>query len=122
MPKTVLIVEDARSTRQVTRFSVEQGGYAVIEATNGAEGIEALAKNAVDLILTDLNMPHLNGLEMSKRIKSDERFKHLPILLLTPLFNQALALKAHEVGILAWIVKPFEGDKLLEAVRKVLGE
>lgn len=122
MSKIVLLVEDSRSARMLTKTALEEAGYVVLDAEDGVEGLRVLEKEDVDLVLTDLNMPNMNGLEMCAKIQESERHKGLPIFLLTPLFNQELAFKASQVGVLAWIVKPFEHEKLLEAVRKVVGE
>ena len=121
MAKTILVVDDAMTVRNLAKFALSKGGYTIIEAEDGVKGWEAIQANAVDLVISDLNMPNMNGLEMSAKIKSDDRFKATPIFMLTTEASQEVALKGKEIGIMAWIVKPFVPEKLLGAVQKVIG-
>jgi two-component system chemotaxis response regulator CheY len=121
MGKTILVVDDAQTIRHLTRFALSKGGYTVVEAEDGVQGLKVLEKTSVDLIISDLNMPNMNGLDMCRAIKSNERTKHIPIFMLTTESSQEVALQGKEIGIMAWIVKPFFPDKLLAAVQKVVG-
>ncbi|MBM3381397.1 MAG: response regulator [Betaproteobacteria bacterium] len=121
MAKTILIVDDAQTVRHLTRFALSKGGYNIIEAEDGVQGLKALEKNAVDLIISDLNMPNMNGLDMCRSIKSNERLKHIPIFMMTTESSQEMTLQGKEIGIMAWIVKPFVPEKLLAAVHRVVG-
>ncbi len=121
MAKTILIVDDAQTVRHLTRFALSKGGYNIVEAEDGLQGLKALEKSAVDLIITDLNMPNMNGLDMCRSIKSNERLKHIPIFMMTTESSQEMTLQGKEIGIMAWIVKPFVPEKLLAAVHRVVG-
>lgn len=121
MTKTILIVDDAQTIRHLTRFALSKGGYNIIEAEDGVQGLKMLEKSSVDLIISDLNMPNMNGLEMCRNIKANERWKNIPIFMLTTESSQEVALQGKEIGIMAWIVKPFVPDKLLAAVQRVVG-
>lgn len=121
MAKTILVVDDAMTVRNLAKFALSKGGYTIIEAEDGVQGLNAAKGNTVDLIISDLNMPNMNGLEMAKAIKGDAALKHIPIFMLTTEASQEVALQGKEIGIMAWIVKPFVPDKLLAAVQKVVG-
>lgn len=121
MGKTILIVDDAQTIRHLARFALSKGGYSVVEAEDGVQGLKALENNAVDLIITDLNMPNMNGLDMCKAVKSNDRTKNIPIFMLTTESSQDIAQQGKEIGVMAWIVKPFIPEKLLSAVQKVVG-
>lgn len=121
MAKTILVVDDAATIRSLAKFALSKAGYTIVEACDGVEGLKALESNAIDLVITDLNMPNMNGLDMSRQIKASAQWKNVPIFMLTTEANQDVAMQGKEIGILAWIVKPFVPEKLLAAVQKVLG-
>lgn len=122
MTKKILVVDDAKTIRDLVRFSLSKQGYSVVEASDGLEAIKALEANgSVDLIISDLNMPNMNGLELSQKVKQSDSWKQIPIFMLTTEASQEIAQKGKQIGILAWIVKPFQPDKLLAAIHKVLG-
>ncbi|MBX9703161.1 MAG: response regulator [Silvanigrellaceae bacterium] len=122
MTKVIMIVDDALTVRNLAKFALSKGGYTILEAEDGVKGLALSQEQKIDLIISDLNMPNMNGLEMSKEIKSNSNTKHIPIFMLTTEASQEMALQGKEIGIIAWIVKPFVPDKLLAAVKKVLGE
>jgi two-component system chemotaxis response regulator CheY len=121
MPKNVLVVDDAMTIRNLAKFALTKGGYNIIEAEDGVKGLEMVGKNQIDLVITDLNMPNMNGLEMAKSIKGNDATKAIPIFMLTTEASQELAMQGKEIGVMAWIVKPFVPEKLLAAVQKVIG-
>lgn len=121
MGKTVLIVDDATTVRNLAKFSLTKGGYTVLEAEDGAIGLASAQASKPDLIISDLNMPNMDGLQMARAIKSDDNLKHIPIFMLTTEASAEIASQGKDIGIMAWIVKPFVPDKLLAAVNKVLG-
>lgn len=121
MAKTILVVDDAMTVRNLAKFALSKGGYTIVEAEDGVQGLKAMEAHQIDLVISDLNMPNKNGLDMAKEIKSNEKFKHVPIFMLTTEASQDVALKGKEIGVMAWIVKPFVPEKLLGAVQKVLG-
>lgn len=122
MGKTILVVDDAMTVRNLAKFALSKGGYTILEAEDGVQGLKVLEGNTVDLVISDLNMPNMNGLDMCRSIKGQEKFKALPIFMLTTEASQEVALQGREIGIMAWIVKPFVPEKLLSAVQKVVGQ
>jgi two-component system, chemotaxis family, chemotaxis protein CheY len=121
MTKTILVVDDAMTVRNLAKFALGKGGYTILEAEDGVQGLKVLESNTVDLIISDLNMPNMNGMEMSKHVKESEKTKQIPIFMLTTEASQDVALQGKQIGIMAWIVKPFVPEKLLAAVQKVIG-
>jgi two-component system chemotaxis response regulator CheY len=121
MSKKILVVDDAMTVRNLAKFALGKAGYQIVEAEDGAIGLEKARSERPDLIISDLNMPNMNGLEMSRAIKSDDSLKSIPIFMLTTEASAEVAKEGKEIGIMAWIVKPFVPEKLLAAVQKVLG-
>jgi two-component system chemotaxis response regulator CheY len=118
--RKILIVDDSISMRQMVSFTLQQGGYEVIEAEHGQDALNKLAKVTVDLILTDLNMPVMDGITLIHNVRKQPALKSKPILMLT---TEGLAAKKEEgkaAGATGWIVKPFDPDKLLQTLAKVL--
>jgi len=122
MGKKILVVDDAQTIRKLASFALTKGGYTIVEAEDGLKALEVLKENTdIDLIITDLNMPNMNGLEFSAAVKKDPSFQNIPIFMLTTEANQHIALEGKSIGIKAWMVKPFIPDKLLAAVQQVIG-
>ena len=118
--RTVLIVDDAVSMRQMVSFTLKQGGYEVVEAEHGRDALNKLQNNTVDLIITDLNMPVMDGITLIQNVRKMPSMKSKPILMLT---TEGLAAKKEQgkaAGATGWIVKPFDPDKLLQTLAKVL--
>lgn len=122
MSKTILVVDDAKTIRDLAKFTLGKAGYTLLEAEDGAIAWSIVQKEKIDLIVTDLNMPNMNGLEFSEKVKTSDNFKHIPIFMLTTEASQEVAMKGKQIGILAWIVKPFVPEKFLAAVNKVIGQ
>ncbi len=120
MGKVILVVDDALTVRNLAQFALSKGGYQVIEAEDGIKGLAAAKGNKIDLIISDINMPNMNGLDMVRGIKADPKIKDIPIFMLTTEASSASAQEGKELGVTAWIVKPFVPDKLLAAVNKIL--
>lgn len=118
--RKVLIVDDAVSMRQMVSFTLKQGGYEVVEAEHGQDALNKLAGTTVDLILTDLNMPVMDGITLIQNVRRMPSMKSKPILMLT---TEGLAAKKEQgkaAGATGWIVKPFDPEKLLQTLAKVL--
>jgi len=118
--RKVLIVDDAVSMRQMVSFTLKQGGYEVVEAEHGQDALSKLQSNAVDLIITDLNMPVMDGITLIQNVRKMPSMKSKPILMLT---TEGLAAKKEQgkaAGATGWVVKPFDPDKLLQTLAKVL--
>jgi len=118
--RKVLIVDDSVSIRQMVSFTLRQGGFEVVEACHGQEGLDRLAATSVDLIITDLNMPVMDGITMIQNVRRQPAMKTQPILMLTTESQAAKKEQAKAAGATGWIVKPFDPDKLLSTIAKVL--
>lgn len=117
----VLTVDDSVSLRKLVAHTLLGAGHEVVEACNGAEGLSALKSGAFDLIISDLNMPVMDGLTFIKNVRLIAACRFTPILVLTTEMNQARKQQAKESGASGWIVKPFDPGQLLTTIRKVLG-
>ncbi|MBI3481163.1 MAG: response regulator [Nitrosomonadales bacterium] len=121
MVKTVLTVDDSVSIRQMVTFTLKSAGYAVVEAADGEEGVNKAKAHAVDLVLTDQNMPRMDGLTLIKTLRGLPQYQATPILMLTTESSDAMKSQGRAVGATGWLVKPFDPQKLLEVVKKVIG-
>jgi len=118
--RKVLIVDDSVSMRQMVSYTLRQGGYDVVEAENGQDAMTKLQASAVDLMITDLNMPVMDGIKLIENARKLPAMKTRPILMLT---TEGLAQKKEQgkaAGATGWIVKPFDPEKLLQTIAKVL--
>ncbi len=118
--KKVLIVDDSISMRQMVGFTLREGGFEVIEAEHGQDALDKLKGTSVDLVITDLNMPVMDGITLIQNLRKQPAMKTKPILMLT---TEGLAAKkdaGKAAGATGWIVKPFDPEKLLQTVAKVL--
>jgi len=121
MAKTVLTVDDSASIRQMVSFTLKGAGYDVIEAVDGQDGLDKAKGRAVDLVLTDQNMPRMDGISLIKNLRGMPSHKSTPILMLTTESSDAMKTQGRAAGATGWLVKPFDPQKLIEVVRKVLG-
>ncbi|CAN1572596.1 CheY FOG, CheY-like receiver [Caulobacteraceae bacterium] len=119
MTKTVLTVDDSRTMRDMLRLALVAAGFRVIEAIDGVDGLQVLAGETPDVIITDINMPNLDGFGFIEAVRSDATWKSTPILVLTTESDPEKKLRAREAGATGWIVKPFSPDKLVHAIRRV---
>lgn len=118
MSKTVLVVDDSSTVRQQVALALKQAGFDIVEAADGREAIAALeARRGIDMVVCDVNMPHVNGLEMVERVKAKPEHRALPILMLTTEGQPSLIKRAREAGAVGWIVKPFDANQLVQAAR-----
>ncbi len=121
MAKTVLSVDDSSSIRQMVSFTLKGAGYEVIEASDGQEGLEKAKMKTVDMVLTDQNMPRMDGLTMIKNLRAMPNYRNVPILMLTTESGDAMKQQGKAAGATGWLVKPFDPSKLLEVTKKVIG-
>ena len=101
-------------------FTLQQAGYQVVEAEDGADALSKLNGGKVNMVITDLNMPNMNGIELTKALRSDPNHKFVPIVLLTTESQDAKKQEGKAAGATGWIVKPFKPEQLLAVVKKVL--
>jgi two-component system chemotaxis response regulator CheY len=121
--KTVLIVDDSLTVRQQVSMILKPAGYNLLEARNGREGIEAVRSGVpIAMVLCDVNMPITGGLEFLETIRGDAAAPPVPVVMLTSDGSPELIARAKRAGAKGWIVKPFQSDKLLSAVRRIAGE
>lgn len=121
MAKTILIVDDSASIRQMVAFTLKTDGYTVIEAADGVEGLAKANAHDIDLVLTDQNMPNMDGITFVKTLRGLPKFEKTPILILTTVHTDAMKTQGREAGATGWLVKPFDPHKLLEVVKKFIG-
>ncbi|WP_319802020.1 response regulator [Azospirillum fermentarium] len=119
--KKVLSVDDSRTMRDMVSFTLKGAGYEVVEAGDGQQALSVLAANKVDLIITDLNMPVMDGLTLIRRVRSSPAHRTLPILMLTTESDERKKTEGRTAGATGWIVKPFNPEKLISVVKKVCG-
>ena len=122
MAKKILMNDDSSMIRLIVSKAAKKAGYDIITATNGQEGLEKLSlNNDIDLILSDINMPIMGGLEMIKFIKENEKTQYIPIVMLTTESKEELKQQGRELGVKAWMVKPFNEKTFLKAMMKLIG-
>jgi two-component system chemotaxis response regulator CheY len=121
MTKTVLTIDDSASIRQMVAMTLSSAGLSVLEAVNGADGYTKATSNTVHAVITDLNMPVMNGLEFLRKFRQSPAGKGIPVILLTTESDDELKRQAREAGATGWIVKPFKQDQLVAVIKKVTG-
>lgn len=118
--KRILVVDDSLSMRRTLAIALERAGYQVTEAENGQSGLSKLNGDKYNLIISDVNMPVMDGLSMVRAIKQMPAYKFVPIVMLTTEGAEAMNAEGKAAGVRAWVVKPFQPDALLDAVAKLV--
>ena len=119
MGKKILVVDDSASVRQVVGIALKGKGYEVIEATDGNDALGKLDGTKLNLIVSDVNMPGMDGITLLKEVKQMPSYKFTPVLMLTTEAGEDMKAKGQAAGAKAWLVKPFQPDVLLSAVAKL---
>lgn len=119
--RKVLIVDDSETIRQQVASALEGAGFRVLEAADGVEGLECAGVNDLCMVILDVNMPRLNGLEMLERLKTDPRHAKVPVLMLTTEVQQSMIERAKKAGARGWMIKPVKMDQLVSTVTKLAG-
>lgn len=119
MSKSVLVVDDSVAIRQSISFILTEAGYNVIQAEDGMDGLNKLPNPPVDVIVTDVNMPNMDGISFVKKVRENQDYKFVPILVLTTESQGSKMEDGKKAGATGWIVKPFDAEKLLSVIRKV---
>lgn len=117
--KVILTVDDSRTMRDMLRLALVDAAFEVVQAVDGIHGLEVLAHSDPDVIITDINMPNMDGFGFIEAVRRDDRRRGTPILVLTTESDIAKKQRAREAGATGWIVKPFDPVKLVDAVRRV---
>ena len=118
--KNIMTVDDSSSLRQMVSVVLRGGGYNVVEAMDGLDALSKLDGRDMDLFLTDINMPKMDGLEFTRKLRGMPQYKFVPIVLLTTESHPEKKQEGKAAGATAWIVKPFDPDQLLAVVKKVM--
>lgn len=119
MAKTILVVDDSSSMRQMVNFTLAAAGYTVVEAQDGADALTKSSHHKADLVITDLNMPNMDGITLTRRLRATPAYKFVPIVLLTTESQVERKMEGKAAGATGWIVKPFQVEQLLAVVKKV---
>jgi len=117
---SILAVDDSASMRQMVAFTLKGAGYNVIEAADGQEALDKARGETVDLVLTDQNMPRMDGITLVQNLRGLATYASTPILILTTESSDEMKQKGRAAGATGWLVKPFDPSKLLDVVRKVI--
>ncbi|BCM26187.1 response regulator [Methyloradius palustris] len=120
MAKTIMVVDDSISLRQVVGIALEGAGYEVIEAEDGQDALRKLTGQKIHLIISDVNMPNMNGIEFVKAAKQLPAYKFTPVIMLTTESGEDKKVQGQAAGAKAWVVKPFQPAQLLNAVSKLI--
>lgn len=121
MAKTIMIVDDSASLRQVVAISLKGAGYDVVEACDGKDALSKLDGRKLHLIISDVNMPNMDGITLVRELRTLPTYRFTPILVLTTESSDAKKQEGRAAGATGWIVKPFSPDQLIATIRKVLG-
>jgi len=119
--KKILAVDDSASIRAMVVFTLKAEGFDVSEAVDGQDGLDKALADNFDLIISDVNMPIMGGIEFVQNVRQDNNYKYTPILMLTTESGTDLKTQGKAAGATGWIVKPFDPQKLIAVVNKVLG-
>ncbi len=120
MSKIIMTVDDSSSIRQMVSFTLKQEGYEVLEAVNGQDALVKLSDKTINMMITDLNMPNMDGIELIKNVRTQSQYKFMPIIMLTTESHDSKKKEGKAAGATGWIVKPFKPDQLIAVIKKVL--
>ncbi len=121
MHRRIMVVDDSASIRQMVAFTIKNCGYEVIEAKDGQDALDKIDGAPIDMIVTDLNMPNLDGIGLIRGVRSCASHKFIPIIMLTTESQESRKLEGKQAGATGWIVKPFKPEQLVGVIKKVLG-
>ncbi len=121
MSKTIMAVDDSASVRQMVSFTLKGAGYDVIEAGDGQQAVAKLDGTPIHMVITDLNMPDMDGIGLIRAIRANPSYKFIPVIMLTTESQASTKAEGKAAGATGWIVKPFKPEQLLAVVKKVLG-
>ncbi len=121
MGKVIMAVDDSASVRQMVSFTLQTAGYEVITAVDGRDALGKLNGRGINMVITDLNMPNLDGIGLIRQLRGEARYKFIPIIMLTTESQVEKKQAGKAAGATGWIVKPFQPEQLVAVVKKVLG-
>jgi len=120
MAKLIMTADDSASIRQMVNFTLSNEGYEVVEAVDGQDALDKLDNTKVDMLITDLNMPNMDGIELIRQTRTRSQYRFVPIVMLTTESQESRKQEGKRAGATGWIVKPFKPDQLIGVVKKVL--
>ena len=118
--RSILAVDDSPSMRKMVSFTLSSAGFKVVEAVDGVDALEKAQAESIDLVLADQNMPRLDGIGLTRKLREDPKFKGTPILILTTESSDLMKQAGGAAGATGWLVKPFDPNRLIEVIQKVL--
>ena len=118
--RSILAVDDSPSMRKMVSFTLTGAGFRVVEAIDGMDALEKAQKEQIDLVLVDQNMPRLDGIGLTRKLREDPRYKNTPILILTTESSDQMKQAGRDAGATGWLVKPFNPHRLIEIIQKVI--
>ena len=121
MGKTIMTVDDSNSMRELVGITLQSAGYEVVKAVDGVDALEKAEKSSFDMVLTDLNMPNMDGIELIQKLREHSKYRFKPILMLTTESQESKKKEGKAAGATGWIVKPFKPNQLVAVVKKVMG-
>jgi two-component system chemotaxis response regulator CheY len=121
MSKNILVVDDSGTVRQQVTMALKQAGFETTEAVDGQDGISKISSSNIDMVICDVNMPNMNGLEMVEAVKAKPENKALPVIMLTTEGQPSMIKRAKEAGAAGWIVKPFDANQLIATAKHLTG-
>jgi two-component system, chemotaxis family, chemotaxis protein CheY len=121
MAKTIMTADDSASVRQMVSFTLKDAGYDVTEAVDGKDALNKLDGSNVNMLITDLNMPNMDGIQLIREVRGQQQFRFMPIIMLTTESQDSKKQEGRSAGATGWIVKPFKPEQLVSVVKKVLG-
>ncbi len=120
MNRTIVTADDSASVRQMVSFTLRQAGYEIIEAVDGRDALAKINSATVHMLITDLNMPNMDGIELIRQVRAAPSGRYMPIIMLTTESQESKKQEGRAAGATGWIVKPFKPDQLVAVVKKVL--
>lgn len=120
MEQTIMVVDDSTSVRKMVAFTLENAGYTVLEAENGLDALEKINGSPINMFIVDLNMPHVDGFELTRSVRAMQEYRFTPIVMLTTESLESKKKEGKAAGATGWITKPFKPDQLIGVVKKVM--
>jgi DNA-binding response OmpR family regulator len=116
----ILVVDDDKTTRKLLGLYLKAKGYEIVTAENGLDALEKLGVENINLVVSDMNMPYMDGIELTKNIRADDNLKGIPIIMVTTEADEEEKKKAHEAGVDDYLVKPANAEQISDSVKKIL--
>jgi len=121
MKKTIMTVDDSASVRLMVKFTLSELGFEIIEAINGIDALQKLEKKQAHMLITDVNMPEVDGISLVRKVRENPLYRFIPIIILTTESREGKKREGKQAGATGWIVKPFRPEQLIAVVKKVMG-